>query len=571
MTTKNLWQGFGVGVLLCSSLFASSQSCSFTGNWQTLSPTDQRTCLQSGIQIPDNTVPLRQLHLHELNEDGAGVFSIYTNQQTGYTLFGFQVGLLPSGEARLWQRIDAPITLYTSDAERVRVDPNGLVGVGTTNPITQLHVSGADSRITTDFLSGAGPISASAQNDGLVIADNSGTFSRKITFPGGTNLVLASNGTWIPASGGPPPMDNDWTVTGNFMRAFSDNYDVSIGTSAAPGNNKVTIYTDNRGTALTTVNDGGQNAVWGRINNPLFNGIAVRGDAAILPGGNTFTPTTGILGFGSGSTILNYGVQGFAGINTGTDIGVFGGLFGGNPGATDRAGWFNGDLEYNGNLIAGSDRKLKKGIEPLINAMSVLSQLQPKTYEFKDFSDAGANFPTGQQFGLIAQEVEEVLPELVHQSYLPPQYDTEGNKITEGLEYMSLDYISLIPILVQGIQEQQTNIDALTAEVERLREAVGEPQQIEMELNSAPTIQLNQNDPNPFREQTNIRYSIPQSITNAELVIFDQQGNTVQRKNLPAGSGMVTVVASDLSTGVYWYRIEANGEILATKKMVVTH
>ena len=62
-----------------------------------------------------------------------------------------------------------------------------------------------------------------------------------------------------------------------------------------------------------------------------------------------------------------------------------------------------------------------------------------------DWRDSGA-----QDVGLIAQEVEAVLPEAV----------SEG---TEG--YKSVDYARLVPVLVEGIKQQQAQIEALQAQL----------------------------------------------------------------------------------------------------------
>jgi Ca2+-binding EF-hand superfamily protein len=56
------------------------------------------------------------------------------------------------------------------------------------------------------------------------------------------------------------------------------------------------------------------------------------------------------------------------------------------------------------------------------------------------------NFPDGRQIGLIAQEVEEVIPELVN---------------TTDNGYKSVDYAKLVSVLVEAVKEQQKQIEAL--------------------------------------------------------------------------------------------------------------
>jgi len=56
------------------------------------------------------------------------------------------------------------------------------------------------------------------------------------------------------------------------------------------------------------------------------------------------------------------------------------------------------------------------------------------------------NFPKGTQYGVIAQEVEMVLPELV---------------VTDANGFKSVDYVKITPILIEAVKEQQQQIDSL--------------------------------------------------------------------------------------------------------------
>ena len=104
--------------------------------------------------------------------------------------------------------------------------------------------------------------------------------------------------------------------------------------------------------------------------------------------------------------------------------------------------------------IATSDRRAKKNIQPLNYGLSDLMQLRPVTYEWKnDTRNHGA------QIGLIAQEVLEVIPEIVEtHSFVA---DGRGNKSYQENELYGMVYEELIPVLIQSIQEQQAIIDDL--------------------------------------------------------------------------------------------------------------
>jgi len=90
-------------------------------------------------------------------------------------------------------------------------------------------------------------------------------------------------------------------------------------------------------------------------------------------------------------------------------------------------------------------------------------QLQPKSYTYKQrglLYESMALKP-GVQYGLIAQDVEKVFPELVRDIVHPAKGDEDGNEVGETFNYKSMDYTELIPLLLTAIQEQQDEINAL--------------------------------------------------------------------------------------------------------------
>ena len=91
-----------------------------------------------------------------------------------------------------------------------------------------------------------------------------------------------------------------------------------------------------------------------------------------------------------------------------------------------------------------SDRRLKCNISPLVDGLSIIDKLNPVQYNWNNTAKELNSLKTDNlEYGLIAQELEEVLPELVH-----PLYST----------YKSIDYIKLIPLLIKSIQELNKKI-----------------------------------------------------------------------------------------------------------------
>lgn len=121
-------------------------------------------------------------------------------------------------------------------------------------------------------------------------------------------------------------------------------------------------------------------------------------------------------------------------------------------------------LEVNGQLTASSvavvsDGRFKQEIRPLEAALAKTMKLNGVTYTWKTEDYSGRRLPEGRQPGLIAQEVELVVPEVV-------QTDARG--------YKRVSYEKLIPLLTEAIKEQDKMADAENAKLERLRQRIGQ-------------------------------------------------------------------------------------------------
>jgi len=113
--------------------------------------------------------------------------------------------------------------------------------------------------------------------------------------------------------------------------------------------------------------------------------------------------------------------------------------------------FFNSNINATGDVTAfqTSDKRLKKNILPIDNSLDIINKLNPVSYNWN--SKAKELNPTktdDKNFGLIAQELEEILPELVHNMY-------NEEKIK------GIDYVQLIPFLIKSIQELTNKINKL--------------------------------------------------------------------------------------------------------------
>jgi len=109
--------------------------------------------------------------------------------------------------------------------------------------------------------------------------------------------------------------------------------------------------------------------------------------------------------------------------------------------------------------VATSDCRLKTGIQPISNALSIVTQLQGVTYCLCDDINCEVSL------GLIAQDVEKYLPEVVSRSQ-PSQEDFKYG-ITD--EKLGIKYDKLTAILIEAIKEQEIKINKLELEIEKLK------------------------------------------------------------------------------------------------------
>ncbi|MEA3447383.1 MAG: tail fiber domain-containing protein, partial [Bacteroidota bacterium] len=110
------------------------------------------------------------------------------------------------------------------------------------------------------------------------------------------------------------------------------------------------------------------------------------------------------------------------------------GIYSSVPDTTEDyfAGYFEGNVNVEGALtvygdeVSVSDQQFKQNINDYTGALDKVRELNPVTFNF-DTASYDLNFPGGMQYGLISQEVEQVIPELVSNGVIPPKVDSAGN------------------------------------------------------------------------------------------------------------------------------------------------
>jgi len=118
-----------------------------------------------------------------------------------------------------------------------------------------------------------------------------------------------------------------------------------------------------------------------------------------------------------------------------------------------------GRIDASNDVVAfsTSDIRFKENIVPIENALDKISKISGNTYDWKAENKAEHGYE-GNDVGVIAQEIEAVLPQLVQ---------------TRENGFKAVKYDKLVALLIEGIKEQQTQIHSLTIEIEKLKESKG--------------------------------------------------------------------------------------------------
>ncbi len=200
-----------------------------------------------------------------------------------------------------------------------------------------------------------------------------------------------------------------------------------------------------------------------------------------------------------------------------------------------------------------SDSSFKKEIREIPDALNKVKALEGVYYKL-NYADSMAVFNSDEnQIGLIAQQVEKVVPEVVKTMH-------DGTK--------AVAYQNLVALLIEAVKEQQIQIEELKSNSFKSTSSPGNTTQNSSSDNNNV---LFQNHPNPFNTKTTIQYSVSSVSDNTKIHIFNMQGTLIKTyKVLNKGTGQITINASELKAGMYMYSLIVNGKLIDTKRMILT-
>jgi hypothetical protein len=133
-----------------------------------------------------------------------------------------------------------------------------------------------------------------------------------------------------------------------------------------------------------------------------------------------------------------------------------------------------GEIRATNNVTAYySDERLKENIKPIKNSLSKLLSLNGVTFKSNKLAEKYGYMNKSEQVGVIAQEVEKVLPQIVVPAPFDIAQDKDGNEYSKsGENYKTVHYEKLIPLLIESIKEQNETIENLKIEIEKLKSKV---------------------------------------------------------------------------------------------------
>lgn len=335
------------------------------------------------------------------------------------------------------------LSFETNGTTHMTISTSGDVGIGTTSPSSALDLNGAT---TTRAM--AAPAISSAGQGRIYFDSTSNTF--KVSENGGaySNLVNTSNGDFL-ADGSVP-------MTGAFLAASS-------GTAAAPsisfnGDSNTgfrgtgdSLYISTGGTERGYFDSYGSfnwYATIGMSRTKHGNGSASYPSVSFTNSENTglFRPAYNVLAISTASTER-------VRINAAGNVGI-------GTTAPNVALDVIGDIEYTGVITDVSDRRRKEDIQPLQNGLATIEKIDGVSFVMKGDESKRV------EFGVIAQDVEKVLPELVHVAKDEDQ--------TRSVNYIGFIgwMIEAIKDLARGDRQLQKQLNAKDQKISELEDRV---------------------------------------------------------------------------------------------------
>ena len=330
---------------------------------------------------------------------------------------------------------------YGSGSERARIDSSGRVGIGTSSPGVKIDIVSDNNTSLASVLrvnSNNVTVNTSLAYDGLIgsgeLLVRTSSASKLYLGTNNTNALTIDSSQQVGIGTSSPSCTLD---VGSSLIQIGKDTDAFVQYKSSAGNWHVGANASNAYVFYSGNYGSGSNRMMIDSDGNVLIGIS-SGATGLLNVGPV-TNKTGI--FGSANTAGNPGIQGAHTSNSATGYVAYFANSGSSTGLyiSNTAAW-----------QSTSDERLKTDIQTL-DVASRLMQIKPRSYLWK--SQAASDKPTKRNFGFIAQEMQDVFPDLVGTS-------------PDGM--LSVEYTGLIAPLVNTVQFLKAELDALKAKVAAL-------------------------------------------------------------------------------------------------------
>ena len=375
----------------------------------TASPGAKFTVLKDGTQASSVSTTYQ---IQTVSNSNGGIAIQAGASSTAYLVFGDN-GDYDAGRIA-YQNSNHKMLFFTNNASKMALDTSGKLGIGTNGPDTLLHIVNTGSGGTTtlklednarEMYLGRDTIKVTTLDGStaaqLYIGSNT-TFSGTVTTGAGITL----GGTITMASGAGQFIHNN-TASRDKLRVWNSSfYTIGMDNSMSFGglNDYAMTFQFNE--------DADRGFVWLHQNHS-----DAQGAMALTTGGKLTVADSIRVGYGESDTTT--------------------------PGATYALD-VSGSIGATADVVAyvSSDKRLKDNIKNIANPLEKLEKLNGVEFDWNDKQD----LYKGHDIGVIAQEVEEVLPEIV-------ETREDGHK--------AVKYDRMVALLIEAVKEQQQQIDEL--------------------------------------------------------------------------------------------------------------
>ncbi len=231
-----------------------------------------------------------------------------------------------------------------------------------------------------------------------------------------------------------------------------------------------------------------------------------------------------------------------------------------------------------------SDGRFKKEVKEDVLGLAFINLLRPVSYILdRDEIDSFMGVPDNEraqlkqlrgnptrEIGFIAQDVESLInsSKTTFHGVVKPQGDKDVYAI--GYATFVVPLVKAVQELSEMIEEQHKMLEEQKLRIDSLSAQLGDKDLNKTRETSVGKAILFQNSPNPFSIDTEIKMELPESIRQAEVIIYNMEGT--QLKSIRINDRGITeakISAGELRPGLYIYSLIADGEVIDIKRMVL--